>query len=197
MKDLTKNSELVQNYLDAYKKATGKEVDDTKTIGSNGFVPNETFEATGIEVIENTNKKTGNTIVYLGVRTTNPDVNPSLKSIMGVSSLRGYVTEGSVPVTSRVSGQPIRKQVVAEVVEDLDFSRVFQPSTRNLLDFAAEANESGLFVGATLRYLGHIVRPFVAKAPSPEGNFEEWEAGDERAIEADLWEVMPAEKPAE
>lgn len=184
-KDSTKNDELVKSYLEAAKVAGMSEPKNT-TVGNNGFALGQQFHSTGLKLVQS--EINGKKTAYIAV-TTEEGLDISIKSLMGLTALNGYKTEGEFDSESQEAGKKVVTKVVAEVVSDFDFSRVYQPSCRQLLDFIAECNQSGFFEGKTLTYLGKVVRPYEAKKDSPATSFEVYKKGYKRAMAAKLWSV--------
>lgn len=190
-KDLSKSA-----IVSAYKQALGDKAEklETKIIGNNGYSLGQEFHATGtLKVVEQ--EINGNKAVYVAVETTE-GVDLSIKSLMGLSSLNGYHTQSPEGTEGfehqwmdKASDKEYKSKMVApSVVEDFDFSEAFQPKSRNLLEFIAIAEEEELFKGKTIRYLGTVVRPYVAKKKS-EGGFEHFKEGANRTISVKLWSV--------
>lgn len=157
-------------------------------VGNNGYAVGQEFHATGaLKIVES--KIGDRTACYVAVE-TEEGVNLSIKSLMNISSLQGYHTEGTfVHQTMGKDKQIVDTQVSAEVVPDFSFDDVFKPTTRNLAEFIAQADTEQLFAGKTIRYLGNVVRPYKAKNDSPRDSFETWKTGYERTINQKLWEI--------
>lgn len=185
MKDSTKNSELVKNYMEAAKKA-GMDEPKNNTVGNNGYTLGQQFHSTGMKLVEM--EINGKKTVYVAV-TTKEGIDLSIKSLMGVSSLSGYETTGEFESESREAGKKVVTKIKAEVVDDFDFEQCFQPSCRQLLDFIAEVEENAFFEGKTITYLGKVVRPYEARLDSPSTSFETYKKGDKRAMAVKLWSV--------
>lgn len=192
MKDLSKSA-----IVEAYKQALGPNASkglETKTVGNNGYTLGQEFHATGVLKVVDTTIQ-GNKAVYVAVE-TEEGVDLSVKSLMGLSSLTGYHTESPEGTegflhqwTEKATDKEYKSKMIApSVVEDFDFADVFQPKSRNLLEFIAIAEEEELFKGKTIRYLGNVVRPYVATKPS-KGGFEHYKEGAQRAISVKLWSV--------
>lgn len=184
-KDAIKDNRLVKSYLDAAKAAGMKEPANS-AIGNNGYALGQQFHGTGLKVVETEikDKKT----VYVAV-TTEEGIDLSIKSLMGISSLSGYATEGEFESESLEAGKRVITKVKAEVIPNFDFAQVYQPSCRRILDFIAEADESGFFEGKTITYLGKVVRPFEAKDDSKASSLEVYKRGYKRAMAVKLWNV--------
>lgn len=184
-KDSTMNNALVKSYLEAAKKA-GMNEPKNNTVGNNGYTLGQQFHSNGMKLVET--EINGKKTVYVAV-TTEEGIDLSVKSLMGISSLSGYETTGEFESESREAGKKVVTKIKAEVVDDFDFERVFQPACRQLLDFIAEAEENGTFDGKTITYLGKVVRPYEAKKDSPATSFETYKKGDKRAMSVKLWSV--------
>lgn len=184
-KDATKNNELVKNYLEAAKAAGMKEPTNS-TVGNNGYTLGQQFHSTGLKVVQS--EINGKKTAYVAV-TTEEGIDLSIKSLMGISSLSGYEVEGEFESESQEAGKKVTTKIKAEVVSNFDFGQVYQPSCRQLLDFIAEADESGFFEGKTITYLGKVVRPYEAKKDSPSASFETYKKGYKRAMAVKVWSV--------
>ena len=123
------------------------------------------------------------TSTYIGVGTTTGRY-ISLARIMGLSALGKYKTEGEF---DHKTNGAITK-VTAKVVEDFDFNESFQPTSRNLYEFAAFAKETNFFSGKGGKLLGKVVYPFNAKKKSTLA-FDKYDAYDPRCMTATLWKI--------
>ena len=181
MKDYN-DSEIVK----AYAVAAGKQVSDLKdsNVGSNGYSLGQTFHTTGMRVVPRTDAVSA----YIAV-TTSEGTDLSLRSLMGVSSLKGYETSGKFISEFDEKKQKTSREISAEVIDGFDFGDVFQPSCRQFLSFAAECEDTNFWAGKTVEYLGNVVRPYEAKKDSPASSFEKYKAGYKRAMSARLWSV--------
>lgn len=188
----TARSAIVKSYLEAAKKA-GMNEPKNNTVGNNGYTLGQQFHSNGMKLVET--EINGKKSVYVAV-TTGEGIDLSIKSLMGISSLNGYETTGEFDSESREAGKKVVTKVKAEVVDNFDFERVFQPACRQLLDFITEAEESAFFEDKIIIYLGKAVRPYEAKKDSPATSSEVYKKGDKRAMAVHLWEVKltPAEQ---
>lgn len=184
-KDATKSNELVKSYVSA-AKAAGMAEPKNSTVGNNGYTLGQQFHGTGLQVVES--EINGKKTAYVAV-TTEEGIDLSIKSLMGISSISGYETEGEFESESLEGGKKVVSKVKAEVIPDFDFEQVYQPSCRQLLDFIAEADETSFFEGKVITYLGKVVRPYEAKKDSPATSFETYKKGYKRAMAVKLWSV--------
>lgn len=182
-KDFTR-SKLVQDFLDLCKKKGIKTPSNTP-VGNNGFPLGATFTIMGVEPVET--KINGNDTVYMAF-TTKEGQTISVKTIMGVSSLNGFETEGKFAVESDINNEKVTKDVTANVVEGFSFRDAFH-TPLGLLDFLAQIEDENNWSGKKLTYLGNVVRPIVARSISPVTSFEKYKAGYKRAITSKLWHV--------
>lgn len=183
-KDVAKECKLIKAFQEAQQKAGIKPKIENPNIGTNGYVLGQTFTANGLEVAYT--ESNGKQIPYFAISTEDGQ-KISVRSFMGLSSLTGYHTEGEfISVSRDKAKKPIEKVVTAQVVEDFDFSRCFQPKTRALLDFVAWAEETDFFKGRTITYLGQVVRPYEARQSS-KVDFDSYLQGDKRVMTAKLW----------
>jgi len=189
MKEIIKNSTVLQKYVKESKEFGGRDVDLEKgrIVGNNGYVLGQQFELTGVvDTVPVTDADNKQTEVYIGLETTTGQW-LSLKSLMGLSSLRGYVLSGEM-----VDAQKIKH--IASVTDDVTEQFVGWPDcpTRDLFDLTAriEAGEVKM-KGRTVTYKGSVYRPFEAK----KGGQKDYASGlvikkgDSRAQDAKLWEV--------
>lgn len=186
-----KENELITKFLEDYKTARGKEYDQNRTVGNNGYSVGQSFALTG-ELVYETNEINGIKSVYW-VLLTESGAKLSLMSLMGVSSLKGYCIDNTkeIPVefyNPKAKNKETRT-VTATVESDFDFEEVWQPPTRNLLDLVSMILEGELNLkGRTVTYLGTVVKEFTAKKDS-EQNGEKVKEGYKRAIETRLWSM--------
>lgn len=184
-------NELITKFLADYKTARGKEYDQNRTVGNNGYSVGQSFTLTG-ELIYETNEINGIKSVYWVLLAEN-GVKLSLMGLMGVSSLKGYCIDNTteIPVefyNSKTKTKEIRT-VKATVESDFDFADVWQPPTRNLLDLVSMILNGELNLkGKTVTYLGTVVKEFTSKKDT-EQNGERIKEGYKRAIETRLWSM--------
>ena len=166
--------------------AANKNVDPQKSVivGNNGYALGQVFHTTGLTLVPAANSIPA----YVGI-TTQEGPTLSLKSVMSISSLNGYYTEGEFINESGTIARKETATVKAEVIEDFAFSEVFQPTTRNFFDFIAKTEKSGFWADRTVTYLGKAVRPYIAKKASPQGSIEKYEKDFKRAMVVKLWSV--------
>jgi hypothetical protein len=184
-------NDLVKKFLDDYKEARGKEYDQTRIVGNNGYSVGQSFKLTG-EIEYKTNEINGTKSVYW-VLLAEGGIELSLMSLMGVSSLKGYCTDNTkefpVEFYNASTKSKDTRTVTATVESDFDFEDVWQPPTRNLLDLAGMILEGDLDIkGKTVTYLGTVVKDFTAKKDS-EQNGEKVKKDYKRVIETRLWSM--------
>lgn len=180
-------SQVYNDYAEACQEA-GMKNPSSVTVGTNGYYIGQEFNATGkIKVVKNIDEKTGKmTSCWVAVETVE-GVDLSLKSLMNVSSLNGYKTEGAYENVSRAGKNVNTDEVKAEVIEDFDFKEmVTQPKTRNWEQFIKLADTEKLFAGKKITYLGQVVRPYTAKEDVTT-SFDSYKKGDARAMVQKLW----------
>ena len=184
-------NDLVKKFLEDYKNARGKEYDQTRVVGNNGYAVGQSFKLTG-EIEYKTTEINETKSVYW-VLLTEEGTELSLMSLMGESSLKGYCTDSAkeFPVefyNSKTKDKDTRT-VTATVEANFDFEDVWQPPTRNLLDLAGMIADGDLNLkGKTVTYLGTVVKDFTAKKDS-EQNGEKVKEGYKRVIETRLWSM--------
>lgn len=189
-KDYSKN-ELIQKFLTDYKDARGKEYDQNRIVGNNGYSVGQSFKLTG--EIEYKTIEINETKSVYWVLLAEGGVELSLMSLMGVSSLKGYCTDNKkefpVEFYNTKTKDKDTRTVTATVDTKFDFEDVWQPPTRNLLELAGMIAEGDLNLkGKTVTYLGTVVKDFTAKKDS-EQNGEKVKEGYKRVIETRLWSI--------
>lgn len=184
-------NDLVKKFLADYKDARGKDYDQTRIVGNNGYSVGQSFKLTG-EIEYKTTEINETKSVYW-VLLAEGGVELSLMSLMGVSSLKGYCTDSTkefpVEFYNAKTKDKDTRTVTATVESDFDFEDVWQPPTRNLLDLAGMIADGDLNLkGKTVTYLGTVVKDFTAKKDS-EQNGEKVKEGYKRVIETRLWSM--------
>lgn len=183
-------NELVKNFLADYKTDKGDDYDTTRTAGNNGYSVGQSFTLTG-EIDYKRNTINGAKSVYWYL-VTEEGAELSLMSLMGVSSPKGYCVDNTKEFSVEFLNSNKKKDsrnVSATVESDFDFSDVWQPPTRNILDLAGMIAEGDLNLkGKTITYLGTIVKEFTAKKDSVQ-NGETVKEGYKRVIETRLWSM--------
>lgn len=184
-------NDLVKKFLADYKDARGKDYDQTRIVGNNGYSVGQSFKLTG-EIEYKTTEINETKSVYW-VLLAEGGVELSLMSLMGVSSLKGYCTDSTkefpVEFYNAKTKDKDTRTVTATVESDFDFEDVWQPPTRKLLDLAGMIADGDLNLkGKTVTYLGTAVKDFTAKKDS-EQNGEKVKEGYKRVIETRLWSM--------
>ena len=189
---------LVKNFLTKYTEVNGADKAGElteKVVGNNGYSVGQSFTLIGtIDFKEQTIN--GNKTVYWFLP-TKEGVELSLMSLMGVSSLKGYVGEAveveaytTKKVGNKTEDVKQSRIVTPEYIPaDNDFNEVWQPATRNLLTLAGMIAEGDIDLkDKVATYLGIAVKPIVAKKDG-EQNGEKYHTGYKRAIESRLWSI--------
>lgn len=184
-------NEFVKGFLAEYEKHhTADQVAKLKdrVVGNNGFTLGQTFTLTG-EIKTASRDINGTTQVYI-VLPTKEGTELSLMSLMGVSSLKGYLSNGdSVEVEFDVNGVKKTKEVRCELVQNFNFDNVWKPASRNLLELAGMIAEGAIQLSnKKVTFLGTAVKSYVAKKDG-EQNGESYSEGYTRAIETRLWKI--------
>lgn len=184
-------NELVKKFLADYKDARGKDYDQTRIVGNNGYSVGQSFKLTG-EIEYKTNEINGTKSVYW-VLLAEGGIELSLMSLMGVSSLKGYSVDKAkeflVEFYNTKTKNKETRTVTATVEPEFKFEDVWQPPTRNLLDLAGMIADGDLNLkDKTVTYLGTAVKEFTAKKDS-EQNGEKVKEGYKRVIETRLWSM--------
>lgn len=184
-------NEFVKAFIAEYEKHhTADQVAKLKdrVVGNNGFVLGQTFTLTG-EIKTASREINGTTQVYI-ILPTKEGTELSLMSLMGVSSLKGYIANGSaVAVEFDANGEKKTREVKSELVQNFNFDYVWKPASRNLLELAGMIAEGDVVLAnKKVTFLGTAVKPFNAKS-SGEQNGESYSEGYTRAIETKLWKI--------
>lgn len=179
---------------------TEKEINSN--VGSNGHALGDEITFTGeIDFAVPFKNDKGEVIsTYIGAK-TNTGTWFSIRKMMGVSSMKGYFTEGEFPHetgkkkfkaknSEELDSTYSCTMVKAEVVDDFDFSDVYQPEDRNLYRFATMLKATNALQDVTIRYLGSIVKPYKAKSANPPTAFEFWFEDALRVIETPLFTIV-------
>lgn len=169
------SSELLKKYATIRKAADASWKDDTqqvRNVGNNGYVIGQQFEldgSFGVEEIKNNDKVTG---AYFACG-TKQGIKLSLASLMGLTSLRGYMLSGEdTSYCAKINGEPTDKQkedavkYVAKVADDVDETFVGWEDcpTRDIYDLVVRIeNEQVQLAGITVEYKGQAIRGWDAK----------------------------------
>lgn len=151
-------------------------------------IPGQEFHTTGALTVKKT-KYNNETVLYVAVETKEGFELP-LRSLMNISCLNGYFSEGVFPSEKIVDGEVKISEHEANVVDDFDFSMVYQPSTRNFLGYLEDVAKNSFFFNKVVRYLGNVIRPFEAKKDSLASFPEKYLAGMKRIKSQPLWEII-------
>lgn len=154
-----------------------------------GFSPiaGQEFHTTGALTVKKT-KIDNKNFVYVALE-TKEGVDLPLRSLMNRFSLGGYFTVGVFHSEKIVDGKVVLTEHEATVVDDFDFSMVYQPHIRHFLDYLDDVAKSGFFNNKVVRYLGNVVRPYECKKDSLAKSSEKYLAGMKRVISQPLWEI--------
>lgn len=185
-------SDFVQNFLNVYTANGGSKTRDemlSRTVGSNGDEVGARFTLDGkIHIKENTINGVKQTYIILS---TKEGKELSLMSLMGVSSLTGYIFTGSVPTQHLDDANAVIDSVVNPTAgRTIKVSETWQPPTRNLLTLAGMIAEGDLdLTGKVVTYLGTAAKPYTAKKDGTDLSGENYRSGMLRAIVTKLWSV--------
>lgn len=191
-KNIIENSKLctilIEQYASNHTEDEVKKYKD-RIIGNNGYQLGKRFMLTGeVKLAENVDG-----YKYPALVTTD-GIELSAKILLNVSSLKGYVTDNVTELTSEYyidnKKNKLIKIYTSNLVDDFDFNNVYQPKTRNYLEFIAMI-ENGLIdiKNKQVVYYGTAIKPFTAKTDNSFGN-ENWGAGFKRVIETQLWGLI-------
>ena len=169
------SSELLKKYATIRKTADSTWKDDTqqvRNVGNNGYVIGQQFELDGtfgVEEIKNGDNVTG---AYFACG-TKQGVKLSLASLMGLTSLRGYMLSGEdTSYCAKINGEPTEAQLkdsvkyTAKVADDVDETFVGWADcpTRDIYDLVVRIeNEQFKLNGISVEYKGQVIRGWDAK----------------------------------
>ena len=184
-------SDFVKGFMAVYEEAKGKDAADkmlNRTVGNNGYVVGQEFTLTG-DIKTATNEINGTKQVYI-VLPTKEGTELSLMSLMGISSLKGYESNGGiVSVEFDANGEKKTREVKTDLVNNFNFDHVWKPASRNLLELAGMIAEGDVVLAnKKATFLGTAVKKFTAKKDG-EQNGESYSEGYTRAIETKLWKI--------
>lgn len=191
---LTPKSNVVRKFWEA-QVAKGGDNPPRRLVGNNGYAPGDMFVLDGTVVEEfitdAKGKPTENS--YLAVGTDNGKL--SIKSLMGLSSLRGYETSGKFLNEYQVAADGglklISEEVVAETLPGFTWADLYHPETRDFIELADDwAEDESLIKDKVFLYVGIVCRQFTNRragavdlshdnAPIP--------VGAKRVMTARLW----------
>ena len=184
-------NEFVKAFIAEYEKHhTADQVAKLKdrTVGNNGFTLGQSFTLTG-EIKTVSREINGTTQVYI-ILPTKEGTELSLMSLMGISSLKGYESNGGVvSVEFDANGEKKTREVKTDLVNNFNFDHVWKPASRNLLELAGMIAEGDVVLAnKKATFLGTAVKKFTAKKDG-EQNGESYSEGYTRAIETKLWKI--------
>ena len=184
-------NEFVKAFIAEYEKHhTADQVAKLKdrTVGNNGFTLGQSFTLTG-EIKTASREINGITQVYI-ILPTKEGTELSLMSLMGISSLKGYESNGGVvSVEFDANGEKKTREVKTDLVNNFNFDHVWKPASRNLLELAGMIAEGDVaLANKKATFLGTAVKKFTAKKDG-EQNGESYSEGYTRAIETKLWRI--------
>lgn len=191
-RDFGDYSKFIKNYLSVCTINCEKNIAvmsiRERMVGCNGYALGQKFILTG-EIRTKISEIDGVKYVYI-VLSTKEGVDLSLASLMGVSSLKGYVLDNDVEIQFLSENNSIAtRKERSYLIKDFDFAQVWQPPTRNYLDLATMIAEGDLsLINAKVTYLGVVVKPFKAKKRGVSRG-EEFDIGFQRVIENHLWSL--------
>ena len=193
-RNANENCDLVNELLNETRELFG---DDRakklaeRTVGNNGYNLGQIFTLTGKIENQKTKDANGNvTAIYPAVETAE-GVWLSVGSLMGISSLKGYLKDGEQGKHEWLDedGEKQEKILQNEVVPNFDFGKIFNPPTRHLLTFVNMlAKGEYPIAGKKVTYLGQVHRQFTAKKDGESFN-ESWEKGFTRCASVRLWSI--------
>lgn len=182
--------ELNNAYTEVGSDHDKVEMDTKRSVGNNGYTIDQTFTLTGkIKVEKSAELKSA----WYALE-TEEGTNLSLQSLMGISSMKNYLTDKAVKNVTRPTKNCQDKDaksedVYPEVSKSFVFESCWKPETRDLYDMAAiiRANPEE-YKGRIATYRGIVVRQIYAKKDSKQAS-NGWKKGDPRAMTAQMWEL--------
>lgn len=198
--DIVSQSKVLKDFQQQYNKFhADRPVDVTKAhiVGRNGYYLGQQFHANGVVYPAPINNDNGEqTGVYLALQTTE-GTDISLAAVMGVTSLRGYILEGTLKEQRAGADEKDLNEFTAEVSESVKTQAAmnnqfkgWEVPTRDLYKLAAmiEADAS-LVKGKTITFEGIALRPVKRRKDDTDFNNISWKAGDVSIITQRLWSV--------
>jgi hypothetical protein len=167
-------------------------VNAVRNVGNNGYNLGQSFTLTGaIEVVDikdNDDKVTG---CYLGLPTEEgPKL--SLAALMGVSTLRGYILEGSVTEKRAGVEEEKLRTFTAETTKEAKQPtfRCWNLKDRNIYALAKQIKEQPDWLkGKKATFHGVALRTITRRQNTTDFDNIEWAVGDVSVIQQRLWSV--------
>lgn len=162
--------------------ANAKEFEAPKNmIGNNGRMVGQTFTLTGELNLAIPIAGTNN--FYEGLALSDGTY-LSVKRLMGLSSLKGYETSGTLEDSKG-------NKFVAQTTEDFDFEQVFQPASRDYVEFLIWIQQNlNELKGRQIQLVAEVHRQIKTKKASTDFNGVTWKVGDTRVMSALLWKLI-------
>lgn len=168
------------------------DVNGVRNVGNNGYNLGQSFTLTGaieiVDIKDNDGKVTG---CYLGLPTEEgPKL--SLAALMGVSTLRGYILEGSV--TEKRAGVDADKlrTFTAETTKEAKQPtfRCWNLKDRNIYALAKQIKEQPDWLkGKKVTFHGVALRTITRRQDTTDFDNIAWAVGDVSVIQQRLWSV--------
>ena len=192
--DIVANSKLLKDFQQQYNELHGdRPIDVTKEriVGRNGYFLGQQFHLTGeiypAPVLDADGKKTG---VYLALK-TKENIDLSLAALMGVTSLRGYILEGTIKDSKDTEfTAEVTDKVKTQAAKNNAFNGWNVP-TRDLYKMAAIIeNDKELVKDKVATFEGIALRTIKRRQATTDFNGVEWNVGDTSVITQRLWSVV-------
>lgn len=192
--DIVANSKLLKDFQQQYNELHGdRPIDVTKEriVGRNGYFLGQQFHLTGeiypAPVLDADGKKTG---VYLALK-TKENIDLSLAALMGVTSLRGYILEGTIKDSKDTEfTAEVTDKVKTQAAKNNAFNGWNVP-TRDLYKMAAIIeNDKELVKDKVATFEGIALRTIKRRQATTDFNGVEWNVGDTSVITQRLWGVV-------
>lgn len=192
--DIVANSKLLKDFQSIYNRFhADRPIDVTKEriVGRNGYFLGQQFHLTGeiypALVKDADGKETG---VYLALK-TKENVDLSLAALMGVTSLRGYILEGTIKDSKDTEfTAEVTDKVKTQAAKNNAFNGWNIP-TRDLYKMAAMiSDDASLVKDKVATFEGIALRTIKRRQDTTDFNGVEWKVGDTSVITQRLWSVV-------
>jgi hypothetical protein len=178
-----------KRYNDLAKGTRRKAIDvnAVRNVGNNGYNLGQQFTLTGaIEVVDILDPNDNKTVTgcYLGLPTVEgPKL--SLAALMGVSTLRGYILDGTIKDSHD-------NEFTAETTADAKKPtfKCWDLKDRNIYALAKKIREDSAWLqNKKVTFHGIALRTITRRQDTTDFNDVEWKAGEKSVIQQRLWSV--------
>lgn len=178
-----------KRYNDLASKNNRKAIDvnAVRNVGNNGYNLGQQFTLTGaIEVVDILDPNDNKTVTgcYLGLPTVEgPKL--SLAALMGVSTLRGYILDGTIKDSHDA-------EFTAETTADAKKPnfKCWDLKDRNIYALAKKIREDSAWLqNKKVTFHGIALRTITRRQDTTDFNNVDWKAGEKSVIQQRLWSV--------